>query len=269
MGRKSFWTSKRENTLKGMIKNGQNLNEICNHFKKSERSIRSKLIHLNVDLPPSQDNKKEKITCLNCDDQFISSLSENRKFCSSTCSALYLNRTQDRSHSDETKEKISKSISEWHKNNDYNFSNNDWQTGVKAHVKKSMERLMNEPFEELSWERKRKRILIEQKNTCDECGIDEWQGKSLSLEIDHVDGVKKNNKRENLRGLCPNCHSQTDTFRGRNKNARKHVSDEVLIESLKNSKSIRQALINVGMAGKGANYKRVKKLMLAEEIEKL
>ena len=57
-------------------------------------------------------------------------------------------------------------------------------------------------------------ILI---NICSECGISEWNGKSISLELDHVDGVRTNHKLENLRLLCPNCHSQTDTYRSKNK----------------------------------------------------
>ena len=48
---------------------------------------------------------------------------------------------------------------------------------------------------------------------CKECKIgSQWNGKKLVLEIDHVNGDWQNNKVENLRFLCPNCHSQTDTF---------------------------------------------------------
>lgn len=55
------------------------------------------------------------------------------------------------------------------------------------------------------------------KNICDECGItDEWNGKPITLELDHIDGDNRNHHIENLRILCPNCHSQTPTFRGRN-----------------------------------------------------
>jgi len=47
---------------------------------------------------------------------------------------------------------------------------------------------------------------------CGECHITSWNGKKLNLEIDHKDGNPLNNKRDNLVFLCPNCHSQTETY---------------------------------------------------------
>ena len=55
------------------------------------------------------------------------------------------------------------------------------------------------------------------KEECNICGISEWLGNKLSLQLDHVYGINKDNRIENLRFLCPNCHSQTETFCGRNK----------------------------------------------------
>lgn len=50
---------------------------------------------------------------------------------------------------------------------------------------------------------------------CESCGISEWLGKKLPLELDHINGVPNDHRIENLRLLCPNCHALTPTWRGR------------------------------------------------------
>jgi len=54
-------------------------------------------------------------------------------------------------------------------------------------------------------------------NRCEVCGITEWNGKDIVLNIDHVNGRANNNSPENLRLICANCHSQTPYFGGANK----------------------------------------------------
>lgn len=49
---------------------------------------------------------------------------------------------------------------------------------------------------------------------CAECGIPAvWNGKPLTIELDHINGINDDNRKENLRWLCPNCHSQTPTHK--------------------------------------------------------
>ena len=61
-----------------------------------------------------------------------------------------------------------------------------------------------------------KRKLIEYK--CSECSlIDEYNGKPISLQLDHINGIRNDHRLINLRWLCPNCHSQQETSFGKNK----------------------------------------------------
>ena len=55
------------------------------------------------------------------------------------------------------------------------------------------------------------------KHECYCCGISEWRGQRLSLELEHKNGNRYDNRVENLELLCPNCHSLTHTYRGKNK----------------------------------------------------
>lgn len=61
-------------------------------------------------------------------------------------------------------------------------------------------------------------------NICEECKIFEWNGKQLNCELDHIDGDRTNHKLENLKILCPNCHSQTNTFCAKNKKLNRIIS---------------------------------------------
>ena len=63
-----------------------------------------------------------------------------------------------------------------------------------------------------------RKVLTEIKGyKCECCGISSYNNKPLTLQVDHKDGNAGNNSPENLRLICPNCHSQTDTFSAKNK----------------------------------------------------
>jgi HNH endonuclease len=91
--------------------------------------------------------------------------------------------------------------------------NHDWAP------KTSLEEILIEDSSYANTSALRRRLLKEGllQDKCKRCGITEWQGEKLSLHLDHIDGDNTNNSIENLRVLCPNCHSLTPTYCGRNK----------------------------------------------------
>ena len=135
----------------------------------------------------------------------------------------------------------------------------------RANIKQAwLDKYNATPFDKLGMENRRRRVFEEQNHCCNKCGISEWQGFKIPLELEHKDGNTTNNSRENLEGLCPNCHSITDTWRGRNKPSRNglvEVTDEFLLKCLNETDNIRQGLLKAGIAAKGNNYIRAKRLL--------
>jgi len=82
------------------------------------------------------------------------------------------------------------------------------------------------PFVNQSYKRRREIVIKEQNGCCLICQLSLWLGKPIQLQIDHINGNNKDNARSNLRALCLNCHSLTETFCGKNiNNGQKLVSD--------------------------------------------
>ena len=64
------------------------------------------------------------------------------------------------------------------------------------------------------WNKEHTKEEIEsiKKYECEICGTSKWMDKTLTLQLDHINGDNIDNRIENLRIICPNCHSQTETF---------------------------------------------------------
>ena len=87
--------------------------------------------------------------------------------------------------------------------------------GIKKSIKKRISNL-----EDYSSRASIRRVILKEnliEYKCSECNVKTWNGKILSLHLDHINGINSDNRLENLRFLCPNCHSQTETYTGKNK----------------------------------------------------
>ena len=118
-------------------------------------------------------------------------------------------------------ESVRKKIAEGVKKNGYIYSE-EWKENVaKSNRSDSKIQKVKE-----TWKGKRnyetahlsslKKWYLEDVDSCEGCGISEWNGKQIVLEVHHIDSDTSNNKVENLKALCPNCHSMTEGWRNRN-----------------------------------------------------
>ena len=112
--------------------------------------------------------------------------------------------------------------------NTSHFTGQDWNAGMKFRPKKvtNINDILIENSSYQSYKPKN-RLLKDglKERRCECCGLVEWQGKSIPLELHHQNGNNKDHRPENLQLLCPNCHALTDTYRGRNKSAHRETGE--------------------------------------------
>lgn len=120
-----------------------------------------------------------------------------------------------------------------------------------------VEILKQKPFSEWGKILKKKTIFEEQGGKCRKCGLSEWLEQPITLELEHIDGNRSNNDRWNLELLCPNCHSQTSTYKGRNnKTAKKRITAEKKIAALQEfNGNISAALTSLGLTPGAGHWK--------------
>lgn len=97
---------------------------------------------------------------------------------------------------------------------------NQGHKGVKVQrfVKYKTEDILNGKYPEYQTNKLRRRLLKEgyKQHKCECCGLTEWNGEPIPLELHHIDGNSHNHLLSNLVLLCLNCHAQTETFRSKN-----------------------------------------------------
>jgi len=214
------WTDKDTETILFLLKEGKTYKEISKVVGRNESSIRSKLFKIgekwtnHVDIP-----KEREHICLQCNIKFYDLPHIDRKFCSKSCLRTYLN---------------------------YNNSYNDIKNKTKQKCKNCNKEVSNKYCNykcQKEYERKiiytkiengdgnfyisvYKKYLIEKfGEKCMDCGWNKVHPvtNKVPIQIEHIDGNSTNNNLENLKILCPNCHSLTLTYGALNKgNGRKN-----------------------------------------------
>lgn len=154
--------------------------------------------------------------CEKCNNNHSGSFGSGR-FCSRTCSSA-------RTFSKKSLIKKSEATKSWlarETNSNRKKRIEKYKQSMKRNRISKLEQL---DFDSLSDSLKRKKILQEQNFQCNLCSIGTtWNEQPLKLELDHINGDKKNNSRTNLRMICPNCHQQTPTYKGKNRQNNKNV----------------------------------------------
>lgn len=106
--------------------------------------------------------------------------------------------------------------------NTNHMTGSGWNVGDKAGLSKGntipLEKILVENSTYLNTMSLKSRLIKSGhfKRFCSKCGLDKWLELGIPLELDHINGVRSDNRIENLRLLCPNCHAQTDTYCGKN-----------------------------------------------------
>lgn len=187
---KSKWESEKENLEQLILVEKLSYEEIGRRYNCSGSNIKKVALRLGIELPQRRIvNDKETFNkgvvrvpvkiCANCGKEFKHFSGYSGKYCSKEC-------FMEHSH------KLG------------------YQKIIEGNPSIMRANYIPSPF--------KNDILQEQGGVCAICGMKpEWNGKPLVFILDHIDGHASNNKRENLRCICPNCDSQLDTYKSKNK----------------------------------------------------
>ena len=195
--------------------------------------------------------------CERCEEEHDGDFGSGR-FCSKSCANSRVFSEESKKKKSESNKKRIKEKGKWGCQLDQNTEKfrETWKQKMK-----------DKSWEDLGIDSKRIRVILDQNGCCHECGINEWRGQPLTLETEHIDGDHSNNTRENVIALCPNCHSITPTWRGRNvaKN-RGAYTDQEILEIYHEVGNIRQTLLRMGYAAKGDNYVKIKRIINRQKL---
>ena len=133
------------------------------------------------------------------------------------------------------------------------------QTNSHERTLSKYEKLMDRDWDSLGYDYKRWIVIYQQNNCCNRCKLNSWLNKPLILEIDHTDGDRYNNSRHNLEGLCPNCHSLTDTWRGKHRKKKLNLTDKEIYDIYIREGNIANTFKALSLRPSGNTRKRILK----------
>ncbi len=151
-----------------------------------------------------EEYNKNPIICKICG-SLLSYDKRHNKFCGRSCSVSFNNRKRNKS----LKKCVFCGL----------LTNNTKYCSHKCHKRFEWNRIKKRIEETMiaSSHREGKKYLLRIKgNECEICGIKEWNNKEIIMVLDHISGNSEDNSLDNLRLICPNCDSQTITYKGKN-----------------------------------------------------
>ncbi len=182
-----------------------------NEFNRIKRDViryTSKGLKQYCSLECHTNSKRKLVSCRNCEIDFTTTKSSKAVFCSRKCSAIF-NNTKTLKYCKHCNKIL---------NSGKYFCNNTCSSTYKAlqAIKQNV----------VSSFVVKKYLLDLHGKFCWKCKNSTWNGLPITLELEHKDGNSSNNVLDNLEILCPNCHSQTSTYKARNKGRGRHTRRE-------------------------------------------